>query len=259
MKKIFIYLLIIIVAAACKPTQKLAVQNVSKSPADELIQNIKSNDPAIRYATVKMNVDIEYNGRSFSSAANCKIRKDSAMHISIQPVFGVEMFKMEITPQKILIFDKLNKRYYETDFSFIESKLGEGMNFKNFQALVSNSYLNMVKTDSLNSDCFAREHTLVCQNKTLKQEMVTGADFRIQKLSLQYLKADQMMEAQYSDFNTADGILFPFKIAVQATRQGAKMRLNFNCSKVNFNSQPVFSANNIQQFTKSDIKQLMTK
>jgi hypothetical protein len=259
MKKKYIFILIIAILSACKSTQKLSVPSLPKSSAELLLSNIHKAEPTIENAVVKMNIDINYNGRSFSSAANCKIKRDSAIHISLQPIFGVEMFKMEITPQKILIFDKLNQRYYETDFGFIESKLGEGINFQDFQALVSNCYWSILKTDSINTSCFAEGNTLICQNKTIKQETVTGQDFRIQKVSLQYLISGGKMETQYSDFKLTDNALFPYKISLQASKPGFQVKIDFNCSKISFTTKPVFNTSNINQFTKSDIKQLMTK
>lgn len=259
MKKIYFVLISIVLVSACKPLKQLQVNELKKSPVEILLDSIGKAAPIIETATVKMNVNINYNGRSFSSAATCKIRKDSAMHISLQPVFGVEMFKMEITPKKILIFDKLNQRYYETDFGFIENKIGEGINFQNFQALISNRYFSIISTDSVSASCVARGNIVECSNNKVLQQTETGIDYRIQKINLLYQKTDRKMETQYSGFAPADGIIFPYKIYLQASKPGMQVKVEFNCNKISFQNKPVFNTTDISQFTKSDIKQLMTK
>lgn len=258
MKKALICIFAITLLWGCTSTRQLQKQSAHKSSYEILVDSVRKAEPLFDFATVKMNVNINYNGTSFSSSALCKIRRDSAMHISFQPVFGVEMFKMEVTPDKILIFDKLNQRYYETDFSFIGNKLGEGMNFKNFQALISNRYFSML-SDSVANNCTVSSGNIVCENQTLKQETFVNQKYRIEHVALQYPAKNRILETLYSEFTLADGILFPAKINLEASQPGSKIKVTFNCTKLNFSTSPVFNASSVSQYVKSDIKQLLSK
>ena len=43
-----------------------------------------------------------FQGRQLDVKATCKIVSDSAIHLSIQPFFGVELFKLEMTPKSLI-------------------------------------------------------------------------------------------------------------------------------------------------------------
>ncbi|MBV5343348.1 DUF4292 domain-containing protein, partial [bacterium] len=72
----------------------------------------------------KMSVAVEVGGRKFNTSASCKIRTDSAIHISIQPFLGFEMFKVEINKDSLLVFDKVNKKLYPVPFAYFKTKFG---------------------------------------------------------------------------------------------------------------------------------------
>jgi len=124
-KKSIVFLLLTVLFTACKTKQQIAKPLTERSPVDELIDKMQKAEPQFTTANVsKMNMTMNLQGRTFNVSATCKIRKDSVMHISIQPAFGFELFKVEITPDSIRAFDKLNKRMYATDFSFSRKDLG---------------------------------------------------------------------------------------------------------------------------------------
>ena len=44
---------------------------------------------------------------------------DSLTIISVQPMLGIEMFRLEATPKTIIVIDKINHRYVQTDYAEI--------------------------------------------------------------------------------------------------------------------------------------------
>ena len=141
--KILLFVALVVLFTACKSKQSVMYQAATgKTKNTELIQKVRLNEPQFNTANVsKMSLYLNLDGRTFNVSASCKIRTDSAMHISIQPALGIEMFKLEITPDSILAFDKINKRLYATDFKLFETKFGLTVNYSDLQSLISNGLI----------------------------------------------------------------------------------------------------------------------
>ncbi len=258
--RFYIYIALVLVVSSCKTTAHLPKQNEKKSPITIMLDSIRKVEPGFKNASVKMNVSLNYNNRSFSSAAQCKIIRDSAIFISMQPVMGLELFKMEITPEKILIFDKFNLNYYETDFSFVQSKLGDGMNFESLQALISNRYFTLMNKDSVSSACrISDKNTIVCQNALLKQETMVDNTFRVGSVTVEYPAKSRKLTVQYSEFGQAGDILFPYLIKLEATQPGNLLKADFKCSKISFPETLELTPTSVSQYSKQDIKKLLSK
>ncbi len=87
-----------------------------------------------------MSLALDLLDRKVNVSASCKFYKDSAMHISIQPFMGIEMFKAELNPDSIIVFDKMNRRYYVINYNYFTERFGVDIDFNSLQALISNQF-----------------------------------------------------------------------------------------------------------------------
>ena len=82
-KQLIPILLIAIFVIGCKTVKQTVKQGASTEKLSELIQKVQEQQPKFNTANVnKMNLSLNVDGRTFNVAASCKIRTDSAMHIS---------------------------------------------------------------------------------------------------------------------------------------------------------------------------------
>ncbi|HAR37476.1 MAG TPA: hypothetical protein DCS09_02225, partial [Porphyromonadaceae bacterium] len=110
---LFICLLSGLIFTACKSRQQMVF---STSPVEEKANNQLFSDiitSEFQYSTfsAKLNMNLTNGTKSLSSKANIRIVKNSALQISIQPLFGVEMFRFYINPDTVMVVDRMNKRY----------------------------------------------------------------------------------------------------------------------------------------------------
>jgi len=88
-------------------------------------------------ARIQFNLLLEA-GKELSSRGQIKIEKDQRLQISIQPMLGIEMFRIELTPDSIKLVDRMNKRYLVEDYAELKGKSRIDFNFYNLQALFTN-------------------------------------------------------------------------------------------------------------------------
>lgn len=263
-KNILYLIIILVIVFSCKSKQQLVKVQPENKILTELIQKVQNAEPKFITAHIsKMSADITLNGRSFNVNANCKIKKDSAIHISIVP-FGFEMFKLEINKDSILAFDKMNKKLYATDFKFFENRFGVAIDFDNLQAMFSNQYFNIGKdVIQFENTSFKKNESSEFQidytsDKMLQSTIINDLN-RIVKIDFSSKLNNYKMQTLYTDFTQMDSQIFPQKINLLATSGKKDFKCDFNISKVVFNNNLTFTNQDKSRFTRGDINQFFNK
>ena len=113
-------------------TQRVAVQpQPTETPTEEekpwhtcLIQGAK--------ATLTMDEQ--------TITANCTMQvvRDSMLVISVMPMLGIEVYRLEATPDELIAIDKLNHQYLKTDYARINRYVTPSLTWKDLQQIASN-------------------------------------------------------------------------------------------------------------------------
>ena len=265
-RKYYLYVLIIITTMfSCKTTGKIARKGVTSDTLITLIKNIQSAQPDFQTANVsKMGLEITYNNRKYNVAANCKIIKDSALYVSIQPVLGIELFKAEITPDSIHLFDKMNRRLYALDYNYIYQKTGLNINYTDLQALISNRLFCLAEIKIPIESCTMKKElngksVLLYNTKKFNQTTFIAENNTIEKVTINHASSKYNLTTEYSDYKLTDSINFPYRINVNLNGLQNKILCNFNITKVTFNTKITLSKSDKRNFTRSKIEHLLNK
>ena len=265
-KKYLLFLLMTTVMfAGCKTKQIASKQTLQKNPVAELIEKVQQAEPGFKTANVsKMSMALNIDGRAFTVSASCKIQRDSAMHMSVQPIPGFEMFKLEITPDSIRAFDKVNRKMYVTDFSYLEKRFGVAVDYYTLQAIISNKFFTVGSQNPNKEKCklSGESETLrgiQFENPTILQVMNVNDVYRIDKVDLTSKSTNYLMSVLYSEFLLIDNVTFPQKIKIQASNPKHSLNCDFNISKAMFDNKIVFSSIESGRYERADINQLLKK
>ena len=110
-------------------------------------------EPKINTANMKVTVRMNADGRNLSSPATMKIKKDSLIQICINPVMGIEAVRMEITPKNVVIVNKIQGKFYQTDLSYLSKTFGVTMEFQDLQALLLNRLFLIGERSTTSAEC----------------------------------------------------------------------------------------------------------
>ncbi|MDR1676587.1 MAG: DUF4292 domain-containing protein [Tannerella sp.] len=176
-----------------------------------------------RYETLSARMQVELTlpaGKTFSSRASLKIRKNDQIQLSLQPLLGIEAFRIDLTPDSIWIVDRLNKRYLAENFSRLKDTFRVEFNFYNLQALFTNQLFLPGETE-LPENAFTRfrrlpaadGHTLQAQNTSRWQySFTTGRDWKLYASRMVDTASEHALYWDYADFRPVGAQLFPMKI-----------------------------------------------
>ncbi|HEY5367889.1 MAG TPA: DUF4292 domain-containing protein [Hanamia sp.] len=123
--------------------------------AREILTKLDSNEIDFKTFSAKAKVNYEdHNGKQPDFNTFIRIQKDSVLWVSISSTFlGIEAFRLLITPDTIIILNKLDKTVEYHPFSYVENVVHIPMNFSVLQNIlignpvyVGDSVVSYVKT-----------------------------------------------------------------------------------------------------------------
>ena len=265
-KAVLLIAITMLIMSACKTTRQIAKPTLPTSNAMvQLIENVQKVQPQFKTASIsKMSLAFNVNEREVNVSAVCKIIKDSAIFISIQPFLGIEMFKAELKFDSIKVYDKMNHRYYVSDYGFFSKQFGVEVDFHSFQSLLSAQLFCIGKKEVSPDSCkltpLASGQTKIEYNsaKMIQNTEISNIN-QIQKVVLKAKNSDYQLQTDYSDYTMVNGINFPQKIALLATNQKTKATCDFSILRVEFNTDIKLSPTNPDRYSRGDIDQLLKK
>ena len=122
LKHIFIVFSSCLLLVGCGVKKKVAVNETAMPTWHTcLIQNAR--------ATVITNED------KLSANVTMQTVHDSMLVVSIMPMLGMEMLRLEATPMELIAIDKIHGRYAQTTYAELNKKLTPSLNWDELQQL----------------------------------------------------------------------------------------------------------------------------
>lgn len=233
----------------------------------ELVQKMQLSQPAFRTANVKkMTMSIDFKGKQMEVKASCKMVTDSAIHLSIQPFFGVELFKIEMTPASIILIDKMNGTYYESNYALFSKTFGVPVNFKDMQSLISNR-LFIPGEAVFSPDNFQWKNNeagseLEYLSPTFRETVSVNSSIRIAKMDINTSDSTYTLSTQYLDFKNYNGTVFPEKIYLDAINSKdlmAKTSMHVTIDDVTFDEPLKLEPANLMRYQRGNINSFFSK
>jgi len=245
-------LAIVMMMPSCKTKQMSKVS--SESVVHYTVTQVLQEQPQFTCANIsKMEVVANYGTQQLSFRATIKSVTDSLLVFSIQPLLGVEMFRVEFTPTSFLIIDKWNRKYTENTYELLRYKVGVDLNFSVLQALLFNQLF--VLDGTVSPQQFVVE--------TLPQEPTRlvhlGKDF-IQRFELidkqmcvgktEIVTDKGRLMCSYADHKMQNFVNFPMLINLSMQVAGKGGNVSCQVNQVEFNKPFDYTTINLERYEK---------
>lgn len=117
------------------PADDAAVSYVKASKlSTQAMTKVLTNQQAARGIRAKVNVTLE-SGSRLSASGTLKMKRDEIIQISLTAILGIEVGRLELTPEFLLIQDRMNHQYVKAVWDGVPQLRDAGINFYTFQAL----------------------------------------------------------------------------------------------------------------------------
>jgi len=259
----FLFLFVVLLLlAGCSVQRKAIKEPLKEYGVDYLFDNMKKNEFKFEWLTANFSAEIEIDKKKNSFKGMIRIRKDSAIWISITPALGIEVGRLMITNDSIKLLNRLNSTYFIGDFKKINKILSADIDLDMLQGFLAgndftyyeNGELGKFKANIENKEY----HLSTAERRKLKKHIRSTEDadrlfiqniwlksdsFKITSLSIKEkkLKEDnRKLVVFYDDFRQLDNQLFPYHLLVEIFDKEEPIKININYYKITTNIPQTF-------------------
>lgn len=221
------FILILLLAfslSSCKtlktPTtisEPVVVKKVEVSKAALAHQNADFNQ-----TTLEAKIDAHYDDGSNSQNLTVKLRieKDKTIWMS-GTILGIPMAKILITPNRIQYYEKINKTYFDGDYSLFQQVFGVEMNFEQFQNLLLGQAFFDLNTGVVESKTNTQSFLLTPIEQNPKFDMFYRVNPKHFKLDSQeaIMPNQEALKVAYPEYQNVDGQNIPAQIKIESNQK----------------------------------------
>lgn len=232
-------------AASCSSTKRMAGKStIGNLAADEYVREVIVRSPEWKAVTAKMQLTLTRSAEDIQVSGSLKMKRDEVIVLSISPVLGIEVARVEITPQDILVIDRIHKRYVRVPFSEIREKIHADLDYHAFQSLFLNEIFlpgkNRVTTKDVNAFTVRQDTSnviLEVKDAThfLYRFTTTITEGLLKQTHVGVADTEYGIKWQYGNFRELDGKRFPATMFVAVEGSNKSMTALFNFSRLSTN------------------------
>ncbi len=230
---VFISLLVLTSLFACKSRQKTVSTDFGriKHISDKnLIDSLERNEFQFNVLSAKASVKV-IDDKETSFKAHIRVKKDSAIWVSITPLLGIEMARVLITKDSVMFLNRIDKQYFVGTFDYINNKFGTDLDYQMLEAVIVGNSIEFEKEEKeIIANIDKKKHAYYISTekkrkvrKDLKKDKnklkeltqaiwLSPETFKIIELVISTPKSDHSLVSKYSDFMELENNSFPQKI-----------------------------------------------
>ena len=243
-------LLVIIVFTGCKSGSTITTSDSGiRLKGDELLEAVIKNTPTFDSFSSRLKMSLPSGKSSMSLNGTLKMQRDKLIQISLLiPILRSEAVRIEITPDHILVIDRMNKRYADVPTEDIDQLLGTEVDFQTLQALFSNSFFipgksefkkrdfNSFKTFPLGKDSVL----LSRKGKVIDYSFVASAvTNRLTVSQAEIASSGHQMKWLYDKFTEVEDTTFPSDITIVVNDRKKSTKTNMELSRLTINKENI--------------------
>ncbi len=248
--------------SGCHSTKKTAV--ISTTDISNIFDYLITKQADFKSLNINnVTISININNQPVSAKGFIKLIKDSTMLMSIQLFPGLEMARMQITPDSIVVLDRINSQYYITNAKEFKKITGIEFDFNIIQGLLSNQlFLAGTQKPELSKEMFnaavfpPESYEIKTNENSLSFDhiFIINKFQELEKTILTDKINPYSLICEYENFAKEGRINFPHKIAITTINGRQQQRIEFNISKVEFDSPMNMSFSIPVKYSKGNIE-----
>ena len=251
MRRYIHYILIAAVVAfmaSCSSSKRASkMPMVGNLTGTEYVEKVITSAPDWTSFSGKTSLELDLGKKEkMHVGASLRIRRGEVIQLSVTPVLGIEVARLELTPQGMLLVDRMNKRFVRASFAEVSQLLHVELDFHILQSLFLNELFLPGKVSLGTEDVAAFELTTLgsqakIQPKKMKRinyQFFTSSENGALERTIVGLKGTEFsLDWDYGDFTNLDGRLFPRRTNVSVKGTTETYALNMKMSRLSVNGK----------------------
>lgn len=238
---------LLVLMASCSSTKTIkkshSIEGVTET---EYLETVIDNAGGWDALTAKMTLAIDLEGKGATKVnGTLRIKKGEVVQMSIAPFLGIEVARAEISPDGVLVIDRVNKRYVQVSFAEVKALANADLDFHTLQALFLNELFLPGKGNLTSRDASAFRVEPVAdgvelevkRSKRFSYRFLTDApDALLKESSIGLKGTSYLLKWAYGDFRSLEQRKFPADMKVSFEGGKKPVKASFALSRLSTNA-----------------------
>lgn len=198
--------------------------------------------------------------------ATLRMKRGEVIQFSVAPLLGIEVVRMEISPQGILVLDRLNKRYVQASFEQVNNWARTDLSFHVLQSLFFNELFLPDRTQLTADDASLFRISVEGDNALLeaKSSKVLTYSFRasadsglLQESRIGVKGTGYTLNWKYDDFQRLDARPFPQHMGLTIGGVKPEVALDMKLSRLSVDNGWESHTNIPSRYKKIEVEELV--
>jgi hypothetical protein len=240
--------LIVLIVSSCSTTRiSKKSHSIGGFSETEYWENVLSNHSGREFEalTAKMSLMLDLGGEKTKVNGTIRIKKGEVVQVSIAPLLGIEVARAEISPDGVLVIDRMNKRYVEVSFAEVKALANADLDFHTLQALFLNELFLPGKDDLTSRDASSFRVEVGLDGVTLDVKKAKRFSYRfltqapealLKESCIGLMNTPYRLKWEYTGFRPLDAKLFPSEMQVSFLGTKKPVKASFALSRLSTNA-----------------------
>ncbi|MDB5130578.1 MAG: hypothetical protein JWR02_327 [Mucilaginibacter sp.] len=244
---------------SCKAKKQIIVNraapvNAPKPPNDKLarLNAIRASQVNFNTFSGKAKTKLDIGGSSNDVTLNIRIKRDQKIWVSVTAIAGIEVARAQITPDSILVINRLQSVYIRQPFAYITRFAGEQVNYKTLEALLAGNIIPGLLNENTDIQPANGTFTLSGDLRGLMYKIITGPDMKASQTNLNNPNAGQSLQVVNSAFTPVGNYIVPSQIDMSSIVKDKKIQVNLHYTKIEFDKPLDFPFSIPARYTPAD-------
>lgn len=218
-------------------------ETVKVNPGISQVNLIRQKQLYFNTFSGKASTKLDIDGNSNNVTLNIRIERDKRIWVSITAFAGIEGARALITPDSILVINRLQGLYIRKPFSFIYAYASRQVDYKSLEALLIGNAIPGLLNDSTKVQPASGNILLSGNLQELVYSLVVGPDMKVSQTNLTNQSMAQSLQVSNSAFIQQANRELPSQIDIASVVKAKKMQISMHYTRVDFDQPLEFPFN----------------
>ncbi|QJP33707.1 DUF4292 domain-containing protein [Nonlabens sp. Ci31] len=236
----FLPIALLLLLAGCASTQRAANNATATAKKSKVVKAHEAARTDFKTMNSRLSVSYDNSKTTRSFTVNLRMEKGKQIWMSAG-LFGITAAKVYITPDRVQLYEKLNKRAFDGDFSLISDFLGEEITFEQLEDLLLGQAVEPL--ENKNFTIVNNEYQFQQVAVMTKMFNLRPTDFKVSEQSISKPSEGSFLKVNYPEYQIVDGRVIPSEIKIDAHQGDRISKVEMELKSVDFDQEMTFPFN----------------
>lgn len=240
MKKLATAVILLLIFSSCKSKKVITDGNLDNAlSAKSIIKKHYQNELDFETIAGRMKIDYSDGKKSQGTTVSFRMEKDKAIWLSAT----LSLVKVYITPNRVTFYNKLEKEYFDGDFSYLSDLLGAELDFEKVQNLLLGQAIFDLREEKYRLSQNETNYQLTPKNELDLYKILYQIEPKNYKMAIQQVSQPlkkRLLEIKYSDYQLSAGHIIPNTVLITAIENNTKNTIDIEYRNIEFDRKLSF-------------------